>query len=179
MATPLNITPLRAAKARDLFVHSAISRSFTQLNTALAHYVECERDIEHADSFDPAFLSWTVDAEHARTQVLWLVDRITGAGIERPEDLPLRRSARLLGALVESGSESAFTALHRLLGSHAHLFACLQHGAVATRTRQMLETCHGLLDALADLEEFNDAAAGPAGDPVMRAQLPLTAACAP
>ena len=51
MATPLNITPLRAAKARDLFVHSAISRSFTQLNTALAHYVECERDIEHADSF--------------------------------------------------------------------------------------------------------------------------------
>ena len=158
MATISTSTLMRAAEARDRFSHSNISRAFTRLNAAIAHYIECERDLENADCFDPAFQSWTSDAERARAQVLDLAGVITTAPVTRREDQPLKRSAMLTRALVECASGAAFTSLHRLLDNYAHLFACLGGGAVAARVQQMLETCHGHMEALADLGEFNDPA---------------------
>ncbi|ETX10242.1 hypothetical protein OCH239_22340, partial [Roseivivax halodurans JCM 10272] len=123
---------------------------------ALSGYIEYERDLEHADCFDPAFADWTKDAERARATVLDLAGGMTSAPVVRREDLPLKRSAMLVHALIESASEASFTSLHRLLGSHAELFGCFEAGVIAARVRQMLETCHGQIAALADLGEFND-----------------------
>ncbi|GAA4226369.1 hypothetical protein [Sagittula marina] len=157
MANTIAITrPSVTEASRDVFSHSIISRKFTQLNIALAAYIEFERDLEHADCFDPAFLSWTTDAEGARAEVLSLSGRIAALPVQRREDLPLKRSAMLTRALVESATEVAFTDLHRLLGTHAELFACLDAGVTATRTRQMLRICHEQIDAIAELGEFND-----------------------
>ncbi|MBU1605867.1 MAG: hypothetical protein KKD08_03535 [Alphaproteobacteria bacterium] len=159
MATTFASTPQGVTKApRNLFSHSLISRMFTQLNVALAAYIEFERDLEHADCFDPAFLSFTTDAEGARAEVLSLSARIASLPLERREDLPLKRSAMLTRALIESDSEATFTSLHRLLGTHAELFACFEHNVGAARVRQMLETCHGQIAALSDLGEFSDPA---------------------
>lgn len=160
MATTFASTPLGVTEAsRDLFSHSLISRKFTQLNIALSQYIEFERDLECADSFDLAFQAWTTDAERARADVLTLTEAITTAPIERLEDRPLKRSAMLTRAMVECSSDAAFTTLHRLLYSYAHLFACCSRGAVGARVRQMLETCHFHLEAMAELGEFNDPAA--------------------
>ncbi|WP_417480575.1 hypothetical protein [Maricaulis maris] len=179
MATIIASTPFGVTEAsRDVFRHSNISRKFTQLNIALAAYIEFERDLEHADCFDPAFLSWTTDAESARAEVLSLSGSIASLAVERCEDLPLKRSAMLTRAMIESASEAAFTSLHRLLGSHAELFACLDAGVVAARARQMLEICHDQIDAIAELGEFNDPVAAWAEPSFDAEQSVLIAACA-
>ena len=177
MATTFASTPQGVTKApRNLFSHSLISRMFTQLNVALAAYIEFERDLEHADCFDPAFLSFTTDAEGARAEVLSLSARIASLPLERREDLPLKRSAMLTRALIESDSEATFTSLHRLLGTHAEFFACLEHGVVAARVRQMLKTCHRQIAALSDLGEFTDPAAAWDDDAPERAPETVTLA---
>lgn len=178
MATTPHITPLRITEPPVHFSHSIISRAFTRLNASIALYIECERDLEHANCFDPAFHHWTADAERARARVLNLAEVITTASVARREDLPLKRSAMLTRALVECSNETTFTSLHRLLGSHAHLFACCQPGAIALRAQQMLETHQAHIDALAELGEFNDLAEGWTTGPSDDVRAPLTAACA-
>ncbi|OLS47700.1 hypothetical protein BV379_04945 [Rhodovulum sulfidophilum] len=79
----------------------------------------------------------------------------------------------LMRALVECTSDKAFASLHRLLMTCAHLFAC--HDSV----RQMLETCHGQITALAELGEFSDIAEGRTTRPADDARAPLTDACLP
>ncbi|MCD1620945.1 hypothetical protein K7H20_23100 [Salipiger manganoxidans] len=160
MATIIATTPFGVTEAsRDLFSHSTISRRFTQLNIALSKYIEFERDLEAADCFDLAFQAWIADAEAARKDVLRVTDAITASPLERLEDRPLKRSALLTRALIVSDNEVEFTALHRLLDSFAPLFACCASGAVGARVRQMLETCHSHLDAIAELGEFDDSIA--------------------
>lgn len=157
MATIIATTPFGVTEApRDLFSHTPISRKFTHLNIALSKYIEFERDLESADCFDLAFQAWTSDAEAARADVLSLTQAITTVPLGRLEDRPLKRSAMLVRAMIESSNDAAFTTLHGLLDSHAPLFACCAPGAVGARVQQMLETCHSHLDAIADLGEFND-----------------------
>lgn len=165
MATLSPITPSCVTEPFAHFSHTPISSGFSRLIPALAGYIECERDLEHADCFDPAFVSWTRAAERARTEVLGLAGRIAASPVARREDLPLKRSGMLVHALIESPSEDAFTSLHALLGTHAELFACIKTGVVADRVRQMLETCHEQIAALAELGEFDDPAAWNDDDP--------------
>lgn len=176
MATTLPITPSGVTEPFTHFWHTPISSGFSRLIPALAGYIECERDLEHADCFDPAFMSWTIAAEGARAEVLDLAGRIASSPVARREDLPLKRSAMLTHALIESASESVFTSLHRLLGTHAEFFACLEHGVVAARVRQMLKTCHRQIAALSDLGEFTDPAAAWDDDAPERAPETVTLA---
>ena len=159
MATTLPITPSGVTEPFTHFWHTPISSGFSRLIPALAGYIECERDLEHADCFDPAFVGWTRDAERARAEVLGLAGRIAASPVVRREDLPLKRSGMLTHALIESDSDAAFTSLHALLGTHVELFACVETGVVAARVRQMLQTFHEQIAALADLGEFDDPAA--------------------
>ncbi|MDT0684514.1 hypothetical protein RM543_17680 [Roseicyclus sp. F158] len=178
MATFPRITPPSVTEPFAHFSHTPISSGFSRLIPALTRYIECERDLEHADCFDPAFVSWTRAAERARAEVLGLAGHIAASPVARHEDLPLKRSGMLTHALIESDSDAAFTALHALLGTHAELFACLEHGVVAARTRQMLKICHEQIDAIAELGEFNDPVAAwaePSSDPEPGA---LIATCA-
>ncbi|MBL3587528.1 hypothetical protein JMM61_19530 [Rhodovulum sulfidophilum] len=178
MATCAFTTPLRVTEPPAHFMHSIISQNFTRLNASLALYIECERDLEQADCFDLAFTSWAADAERARAEVLERVAQITIAPVERPSDLPLKRAALLTRALIESESAEAFTSLYRLLDSYAHLFACRQHGAVGARVRQMLQTCHCHLEALAELGEFTDPGEGWDEAAPEASSLPKPLACA-
>ncbi|RWR45749.1 hypothetical protein EOW65_16060 [Sinirhodobacter ferrireducens] len=178
MATFLANTPSPATEACDRFSHSLISLAFTQLNAAVALYIECERDLEHADCFDPAFLSWSADAEEARARVLGLAATITAQPMMRASDKPLKRSAMLTRLLIESDSAATFTSLLRLPGSHAELFACCDAGAVGARVRQMLETHQVQLEALADLDEFDDVGTHWPDAPAAEMPEPLTVACA-
>ncbi|WP_116086414.1 hypothetical protein [Tropicimonas sp. IMCC34011] len=176
MATFPRITPPSVTEPFAHFWHTPISSGFSRLIPVLAGYIECERDLEHADCFDPAFVDWTREAERARAKALDLAGRIGSAPIARREDLPLKRSGMLVHALIESPSEDAFTSLHALLGTHAELFACVETGVVADRVRQMLETCHAQIAALAELGEFDDPASAWDDDATHREPATMTLA---
>ncbi|PRZ42906.1 hypothetical protein [Tritonibacter scottomollicae] len=154
MANRLATTPPRVTEPRTHFAHSPISRSFSELNGALAQYIEYERDIECVDSFDPAFANWLTDAEAARHNVLDRIASITTAPISRDADRPFQRISLLTRALITCETGADFTALYAVLGSHGHLFACFENDPVGHRVQQMLEVHQDHLHAMADLGEF-------------------------
>ena len=154
MANRLATTPQRVTEPRTHFAHSPISRSFSELNGALAQYIEYERDIECANCFDPSLLHWVSDAEAARQKVLDRILLITTAPISRDADKPLQRICLLTRALITCETGADFTALYALIGSHDHLFACFENDPVGHRVQQMLEVHQDHLHAMADLGEF-------------------------
>ncbi|MDO6588573.1 hypothetical protein Q4543_24325 [Salipiger sp. 1_MG-2023] len=123
MATFALITPSGGAEPCAHFAPSLVSRGFTRLNSALARYIDCERDLDGVHCFDPAFLDGMVDAEAARSTVLDCITMITDAPIARESDKPLQRSAVLTRALIDSDKGAEFTGLYQLLGSHPSFFA--------------------------------------------------------
>lgn len=154
MAEHACTTPERVTEPRTHFTPTPISRTFSELNGALAQYIECERDIECVDSFDPAFANWLTDAEAARHNVLDRIASITTAPISRGADKPLQRISLLTRALITCETGADFTALYAVLGSHGHLFACCENDPVGHRVQLMLEVHQDHLRALADLSEF-------------------------
>lgn len=154
MATFLTNTPSRVTEPRTHFAHTPISHTFSELNGALAQYIECERDIECVDSFDPAFANWLTDAEAARHNVLDRIASITTAPISRNADKPLQRISLLTRALITCETGADFTALYALLDCHGHLFACFENDPIGHRVQQMLEVHQDHLHAMADLGEF-------------------------
>jgi hypothetical protein len=154
MAEHACTTPQRVTEPRTHFAHSPISRTFSELNGALAQYIEYERDIECVDSFDPAFANWLTDAEAARHNVLDRIASITTAPISRGADKPLQRISLLTRALITCETGADFTALYAVLGSHGHLFACFENDPIGHRVQQMLEVHQDHLHAMADLGEF-------------------------
>lgn len=154
MANSLATTPERVTEPRTHFAHSPISRTFSELNGALAQYIEYERDIECANAFDPAFANWLTDAEAARHNVLDRIASITTAPISRGADKPLQRISLLTRALITCETGAEFTALYAVLGGHGHLFACCENDPVGHRVQLMLEVHQDHLRALADLSEF-------------------------
>ncbi|VDS10798.1 hypothetical protein PARHAE_04017 [Paracoccus haematequi] len=170
MATRSSTTPCGVTTASAHFTHTEISRSFSRLIGSVSGYIEAERDIEHAASWDPAFLHWHRDAEVARTQVLSTIDHIRVAVPVRPEDLPLKRMALLLFALIESGSSSEFLRLAACLERSDGRFACPGSGPVARRVGAMLTAARMQVADLASLTALVDpleiATADSADDPV-------------
>lgn len=138
MANPAPTTPTGVTKPSAHFTHTEISRRFSRLIGEMSTYIEAERDIEDAASWDPAFLQWHCDAEAARNTVLSSIDHIRVSVPERRADLPLKRMALLLYALIESVSSSEFLRLAACLERHDGLFSCPGIGPVARRIGAML-----------------------------------------
>ena len=156
MAVPASTTPCGVTKPSAHFTHTEISRTFSRLIGLVSGYIEAERDIEDAASWDPAFLHWHRDAEVARSAVLSSIDHIRVSAAVRPEDLPLKRMATLLYALIESDSSSEFLCLEALLDSHEQFFSCPGTGPVARRVGAMLTAARMQVADLASLSALVD-----------------------
>ncbi|SNR67573.1 hypothetical protein EYF88_15915 [Paracoccus sediminis] len=156
MATSSPTTPFGVTKPSAHFTHTEISRTFSRLIGAVSTYIEAERDIEDAASWHPAFLHWHRDAETARTQVLTPIDRIRSSAVVRLEDLPLKRMALLLFALIESGSSSEFLRLAACLDQPDGLFDCPGTDPVARRVEAMLTAARMQVADLTSLSAFVD-----------------------
>ena len=138
MAVSAPTTPSGVTKPTAHYTQTEISRRFSRLIGEISTYIEAERDIEDAASWDPAFQDWHRDAEAARGSVLSSIDHIRVSVPKRREDLPLQRMALLLFALIESGSSSEFLRLAACLDRHDGLFACVGSGPVVRRVSAML-----------------------------------------
>lgn len=136
LTTPFSVTE----PASRHFTHTPISRAFSGLVAALAAHVEAERDISAADSQDPGFTAWLLDAEAARAGVLARIDAIRSAEIARPEDRPLRHMAVICYLLMQAGSNAEFVDARQVIDRAPALFACPGDGAAAWRCRQMLRS---------------------------------------
>ncbi len=156
MAKPASTTPCGVTTPPAHFTHTEISRTFSRMIGSVSGYIEAERDIEDAASWDPAFLHWHRDAEVARSAVLSSIDHIRVSAAVRPEDLPLKRMATLLYALIESESSSEFLRLADFLDSHEQLFSCPGTGPVARRVSQMLTAARMQVADLASLSALVD-----------------------
>ncbi|MGP3699395.1 hypothetical protein [Rhodobacter sp. NSM] len=141
------------------FTHTPISRAFSQLAGALGCYVEAERDIEHSSWADPALEDWSTDEEEARLDVLEGMADVLELQIERPSDQPLRLTALLGRAMLESTRPDDFIQLHGLFDRHADCFRCPGDDPVSLRIDRMLVTARAHLDAVAALS--GDGASGP------------------
>lgn len=170
MATSSSTTPCGVTTASAHFTHTEISRTFSRLIGSVSGYIEAERDIEDAASWDPAFLDWHRDAEVARGAVLSFIDHIRVSAAVRFEDLPLKRMALLMFALIESGSSSEFLRLTSFLDSHEDILSCPGTSPVARRVDQMLTAARMQVADLASLSALVDpldvVADGPDNGPV-------------
>jgi len=156
-STMADMTPTTPAGANEAlqdaahFTHTPISTLFSRLLGAMAHHIECERDIEHVDVFDPAFNGWLKDAEEAATVVTTLISKIRQCRIQRRADVPLMRLKFIADTMLGANAPDVFLEAHGLL-SHPHLFALRENGAVAYRVTAMIKTAKTCLNLLAELE---------------------------
>ena len=156
MANPASSTQCGVTKPSAYFTHTLISRRFSRLIGEISGYIEAERDIEDAASWDPAFLHWHRDAEAARGSVFSSIDHIRVSLPERREDLPLKRMALLLFALIESASSSEFLRLAACLDRHEGLFACPGTDPVGRRISAMLTAARMQVSDLTSLTALVD-----------------------
>ncbi|MEH6773684.1 MAG: hypothetical protein V7668_07160 [Cereibacter changlensis] len=158
MATLMNTTAVDATKGSIYFTPTPTTHAFSRLLGALAGYVEAERDIDHVDAWNPAFLEWQRDAARSRDHVLSLLDLIRNASPVRVEDRPLKRMALLTRMMIESERADEFAQLHGLLDIFPDLFQCSGRGAIVSRVNQMLATARDRLWDIAGLQEYLDVA---------------------
>lgn len=156
MATLMTTTAVDATKGSIYFTPTPTTHAFSRLLGALAGYVEAERDIDHVDAWDPAFLNWQRDAAKSRDNVLSLLDLIRDAGPVRFEDRPLKRMALLTRMMIETDRADEFAQLHGLLDIFPDLFQCSGRGAIVLRVNQMLNTGRDRLRDIAGLQENLD-----------------------
>lgn len=163
MANPL---PSMGAAAREaplsVYTPTPITRGFSRLLVDLAAFIEAERDIEDVDIWDPAFMGWVRDAEHARQQVRGRLRALRGTVLHRREDGPLLRMARLIEAMIATEELGAFLARYHHLQRDRSAFRCPGNGAVAQRVNQLLAAGLSRIDDLVTLGCFADEAAEPA-----------------
>lgn len=173
MATSSTNTPISMTKPTAHFTHTSISQRFSGLIGAISTYIEAERDIEHAASWDPAFVGWHRDAETARSEVLSSIDHIRISTPMRHEDRPLKRMALLIFALIESDSTTDFLRLASCLDRHTGLFDCPGTDPVAQRVGAMLTAARMQVADLASLsalvDPFEVGTAEAADDPALAA----------
>lgn len=156
MAMQSAITSQKTGKVPPHFTPTPTTHAFSRLLGALAGYVEAERDIDHVDAWNPAFLEWQRDAARSRDHVLSLLDLIRNAGPVRVEDRPLKRMALLTRMMIESERADEFSQLHGLLDIFPDLFQCSGCGAIVLRVNQMLATARDRLRDIAGLQEYLD-----------------------
>ena len=158
MATLTTITTTVPVKDAPCFAPMPATKQFTHLLGALTVYIEAERDLDHVDCWDPAFMEWHRDAEQARETVLTHIAEICSTEAMRIEDLPLKRLALLTRGMIHSADAAEFMQLHGLVAGYPDLFRCAADGAVSQRVNAMLQRATALLDDLATLAEYIDIA---------------------
>ncbi|MBV0893500.1 hypothetical protein KTN05_17060 [Paracoccus sp. Z118] len=129
---------------------SAFSLCFAGLLSALDQHIECERDLDDVDLFDPAYQNWLDDAETAQLRLYDLAS-ITGLAAVTPDDVPLRRMTLLIAMLVREGSAEAFRQYGRLESSFLRHMVVPGDGLGAVRTRLMLADAREKIRAMAEL----------------------------
>lgn len=159
MAAVLPITsPAAAEAARGVYTPTSITRNFSHLLVELAAFIEAERDIEEVDIWDPAFMGWLRDAEHARKQVTRRLRALRGSVRHRREDGPLLQMARRIEAMIATEEPGAFLAQYRDLQHDRAGFRCPTESAVAQRVNRLLATGLSRIDELVALACFADEA---------------------
>lgn len=154
-----DMTPTTRPGANEALQHAAhftptpISTLFSRLLCAMAHHIECERDIEHVDCFNPAFVGWLKAAEEAATVVTTLISEIRHSSIQRRADVPLMRLTIIADTMLGASTPDVFLEAQGLL-SHPQLFAVREGGAVAHRVTAMIKTAKNCLNQLAELDAY-------------------------
>ncbi|MRX49473.1 hypothetical protein GI374_03225 [Paracoccus sp. S-4012] len=161
MANDMPNMPLQAAEVASFT--TPLASCFSTLLTALANFVSAESDLSDVDYWDPAYSRWRHDAESAQDEVVDALRSVHGAGVKRPEDVPMRRLALLVDGMMGSDNRRDFDRLHRLTSSNAALFRCAGSSTAARRVDNMLVAGLALVDELAGLDLYRGSS--PEDDP--------------
>lgn len=130
---------------------SAFAQSFVELLSALDQHIDCERDLDDVDLFDPAYRNWLDDAEAAQLRLYDALARITGAPAVTPDDVLLRRMSLLIATLVREGTAKAFHRYFQLENDFVHCMVVPGDGLDAGRMRHMLMAARKKIHQLAGL----------------------------
>ncbi|SDL75868.1 hypothetical protein [Paracoccus chinensis] len=85
-----------------------LSIAFAALLAALDTHIQCERELDEVDLWDPAYRAWLDDAETAELRLYEVLAHITSSRPASLDDAPLWRMALLIATLVREGTASAF-----------------------------------------------------------------------
>lgn len=130
---------------------SAFAQSFIALLSDLDQHIECERDLDDVDLFDPAYRSWLDNAEAAQRRLYEALSSITGMGAVSAADVPLRRMSLLIATLVREGTAKAFRQYDRLESSFIHYMAVPGDWPDNARTQHMLAAARERIQTMAGL----------------------------
>lgn len=130
---------------------ASISLAFPELLSALDQHIECERDLDDVEIFDPAYRSWLDDAEAAQLRLYDALAQVTGMAPVSADDAPLHRMSLLIATLVREGTGEAFRQYNRLESSFLHHMVVPGDGLDAGRTRHMLMAAREKIHQLAGL----------------------------
>lgn len=137
----------------DVKAHPVTSllRAFPDLLSALDQHIQCERELDEVDLFDPAYATWLDDAEAAQTALYEVLARITRLRPAAPADAPLWRMSLLIATLVREGTASAFRRYAETEGAFVMHLRVPGSGPAALRARGQIVAARERITALATL----------------------------
>lgn len=148
--------PVGVEPAPVAFQPTAMTLRFAAMLPLFTGWIEAERDLNHIDRWDIAFTGWLRDAEQARRDFAEALDVLCGTEVERIEDRPLRTTARLIRALIESDTPDVFAQLCRLPSLCPEQFRCRGKGPGTVRVNLLIHEAFLRIDALATLPDCLD-----------------------
>ena len=108
------------------FTPTPMTQRFALMQTALALYLDAERDLAHSGAWDSACDHWLRDAEAARTALAAALDAVCATEPVRAQDRPLRQLARIARVMLLATDEAEFAQAHGLIAAVARPRAHVQ-----------------------------------------------------
>ena len=151
------------------FTPTPMVRRFAFMQTALALYLDAERDLAHSGAWDPACDHWLRDAEAARTALAAALDAVCATGPARAQDRPLRQLARIARVMLLATDEAEFAQAHGLISEFSAVLRCPGSGAIDRHVDEMLAEARAQLAAVAALPDYAPEVDDSAGDELVPA----------
>ena len=136
------------------FTPTPMAQRFALMQTALALYLDAERDLAHSGAWDPACDHWLRDAEAARTALAAALDAVCATGPARAQDRPLRQLARIARVMLLATDEAEFAQAHGLICEFGAVLRCPGSGAIDRHVDRMLAEAQRQLAAVAALPDY-------------------------
>ena len=154
MADSAVITPASANEDAFDIEPSPINLLFSKLLGQMVTVIDREKEIDGVDIFDPAFKAWLSGAENALDAFTQSVCVLSNLSPMIASDVPLRRTARLIHAMINAASRSELATARSNIVLYAGNFLDNGSAYIGRDTVDQLRRCRALLKVLMQLDLY-------------------------
>ena len=154
MADSAIITPASANEDAFDIEPSPINLLFSKMLGQMVTVIDREKEIDGVDIFDPAFKAWLSGAENALDAFTQSVCVLSNLSPMIASDVPLRRTARLIHAMINAASRSELATARSNIVLYAGNLLDHEGAYIGRDTVGQLKRCRALLKVLMQLDLY-------------------------